>query len=102
MQIPITGAVVSSFGAEIENIENKELKKLSFVNSEKEIIFKQIPEGNYTITIFNDINKDYKYSFGKIIPFEPAEWFYVMPDTVEIRGNWDIELPMINVEEVYK
>jgi len=41
-------------------------------------------------------------SFGKIKPFEPAEWFYVMPDTVEIRGNWDIELPMINVEEVYK
>jgi len=102
LQIPITGAVVSSFGAEIENIENKELKKLSFVNSDKEIIFKQIPEGDYTITIFNDINKDYKYSFGKIIPFEPAEWFYVMPDTVEIRGNWDIELPMINVEEVYK
>ena len=102
LQIPITAAVVSSFGAEIENIENKELKKLSFVNSEKEIIFKQIPEGKYTITIFNDINKDYKYSFGKIKPFEPAEWFYVMPDTVEIRGNWDIELPMINVEEVYK
>ena len=35
-------------------------------------------------------------------PYIPAEWFYVMSDTIEIRGNWDIELPTLNVEEVYK
>ena len=101
LQIPIEGPEFSSFGAEIVNVENKELKKLSFVNSEKELFFKQIPEGKYTITIFNDINNDYKYSFGKVKPLEPAEWFYTIPDTIEIRGNWDIELPMINIEEFY-
>ena len=102
LQIPIEGPEISSFGAEIVNVENKELKKLSFVNSEKELFFKQIPEGKYTITIFNDINNDYKYSFGKVKPLEPAEWFYTIPDTIDIRGNWDVKLPMINIEELYK
>ena len=102
LRIPIKGSKISSIGAEIENIENKELKKLSFVNSENEIIFDRIPEGKYTITIFNDINNDDEYSFGTVKPFIPAEWFYVMSDTIEIRGNWDIELPTLNVEEVYK
>ena len=102
LQIPIKGSRVGSFGVEIENIENKELKKVSFVNSENEIIFDRIPEGKYIITIFNDMNNDSKYSFGTVKPFIPAEWFYIMPDTIEIRGNWDIELPALNVEEVYK
>ena len=102
LRIPIKGSKISSIGAEIENIENKELKKVSFVNSENEIIFDRIPEGKYTITIFNDINNDDEYSFGTVKPFIPAEWFYVMSDTIEIRGNWDIELPTLNVEEVYK
>ena len=102
LQIPITGLEISSFGAELQNIENRELKMLSFVNSEKKIVFEEIPEGEYLITIFNDINNDEQYNFGKVKPFEPAEWFYVLSDTIEIRGNWDIELPIINIEEVYK
>ena len=102
LQIPIKGTKISSIAAEIGNIENKELRKVSFVNSENEIIFDRIPEGKYTITIFNDINNDDEYSFGTVNPFIPAEWFYVMSDTIEIRGNWDIELPTLNVEEVYK
>ena len=102
LQIPITGLEISSFGAELQNIENRELKMLSFVNSEKKIVFEEIPEGEYLITIFNDINNDEQYNFGKVKPFETAEWFYVLSDTIEIRGNWDIELPIINIEEVYK
>jgi hypothetical protein len=102
LRIPIKGTKISSIAAEIGNIENKELKKVSFVNSENEIIFDRIPEGKYTITIFNDINNDDEYSFGTVKSFIPAEWFYVMSDTIEIRGNWDIELPTLNVEEVYK
>ena len=55
-----------------------------------------------SISIEYAFNNDYKYSFGKVKPLEPAEWFYTIPDTIEIRGNWDIELPMINIEELYK
>ena len=43
-----------------------------------------------------------RYSFGTVKPLVPAEWFYMIPDTIEIRGNWDIELPMINVEKLHK
>ena len=102
LRIPIKVTKSSSIGVKLENIENKELKKISFVNSENEIIIDQVPEGKYVITVFNDVNNDNKYTFGTVKPFIPAEWFYVMPDTIEIRGNWDIELPIINVEEVYK
>ena len=102
LRIPIKVTKSSSIGVKLENIENKELKKVSFVNSENEIIIDQVPEGKYVITVFNDVNNDNKYTFGTVKPFIPAEWFYVMPDTIEIRGNWDIELPIINVEEVYK
>ena len=101
LQIPIKGTRINSIGVEIENIENKEHKKVSFVNSENEVIFDHIPEGKYIITIFNDIDNDKKYSFGMAKPFIPAEWFYIIPDTIEIRGNWDITLPALNVEEVY-
>ena len=101
LQIPIKGTRINSIGVEIENIENKEHKKVSFVNSENEVIFDHIPEGKYIITIFNDIDNDKKYSFGMAKPFIPAEWFYIIPDTIEIRGNWDIALPALNIEEVY-
>ena len=102
LKIPIEGEEISSIGASLLNVENKELKKLSFVNSQKELHFNQVPEGRYTITIFNDYNNDNKYSFGTVKPLVPAEWFYMIPDTIEIRGNWDIELPMINVEKLHK
>ena len=102
LKIPIEGEEISSIGASLLNVENKELKKLSFVNSQKELHFNQVSEGRYTITIFNDYNNGNKYSFGTVKPLVPAEWFYMIPDTIEIRGNWDIELPMINVEKLHK
>ena len=61
----------------------------------------EIQEGRYTLALFSDRNNDKTYTPGIAKPLTPAEWFYVMPDTIEIRANWDIEMPSLNIQELY-
>ena len=101
LYIPITGEIDSVLGAVLYSIENPEQKNLSFVNSQARLEFNQIREGKYTLTLFSDRNNDKTYTTGTAKPLTPAEWFYVMPDTIEVRTNWDIELPSLNIQELY-
>ncbi len=41
---------------------------------------------------FQDKNKDNQISSGVIAPYQPSEWFYYYPDTIDIRSNWELEL----------
>jgi len=101
LYIPIAGQIDSLLGAVLHSIENSEQKNLSFVNSQARLEFNQIREGRYTLTLFSDRNNDKTYTTGTAKPLTPAEWFYVMPDTIEIRTNWDIEMPSLNIQELY-
>ena len=44
---------------------------------------------------FQDKNKDNQISSGVIFPYQPSEWFYYYPDTINIRSNWELELDEI-------
>ena len=101
LYIPIAGQINSLLGAVLHSIENPEQKNLSFVNSQQRLEFNQIREGRYTLTLFSDRNNDKTYTTGTAKPFTPAEWFHVMPDTIEIRTNWDIEMPSLNIQDLY-
>jgi hypothetical protein len=101
LYIPIAGQIDSLLRAVLHSIENPEQKNLSFVNSQERLEFNQIREGRYTLTLFSDRNNDKIYTTGTAKPLTPAEWFYVMPDTIEIRTNWDIEMPSLNIQELY-
>lgn len=101
LYMPIAGQIDSLLMAVLHSIENPEQKNLSFVNSPALIEFNQIREGRYTLTLFSDRNNDNTYTTGTANPLTPAEWFYVMPDTIEIRNNWDIEMPSLNIQELY-
>ena len=101
LYIPIAGQIDSLLGAVLHSIENPEQKNLSFVNSQQRLEFNQVREGRYTLTLFSDRNNDKTYTTGTAKPLKPAEWFHVMPDTIEIRTNWDIELPSLNIQELY-
>jgi len=101
LYIPITGQIDSLLGAVLHSIENPEQKNLSFVNSQQRLEFNQIREGRYTLTLFSDRNNDKTYTTGTAKPLTPAEWFYVMPDTIEIRTNWDIEMSSLNIQDLY-
>lgn len=71
----------------------------AFVNSSLQFQYNEIPEGFYQLMLFEDRDLDGDYSFGKAYPFQPSEWFYVVPDTISIRANWDVELGPIQIEE---
>ena len=101
LYIPISGQIDSLLKSVLHSIENPEQKNLSFVNSHGRLEFNQIREGRYTITLFSDRNNDHMYTTGIAKPLTPAEWFYVMPDTIEIRANWDIEMPSLNIQKLY-
>ncbi len=47
--------------------------------------------GIYVIDGFRDADGNGVYSFGRVIPFEPAERFVFYPDSVKVRSRWPTE-----------
>jgi hypothetical protein len=80
---------------EILSVENKEWNFKSVVNSEGRFEYKDIPESSYIFHVFDDRDQNKVYSYGKAFPFQTSEWFFISPDTIEVRANWDIELQPI-------
>lgn len=92
----VSGGVSDSLLVDALNIEKEPEKFTTVVNSSAEFKFVDIPEGKYTLMIYEDKNRNGKYSFGSAFPHNPAEWFQVVSDTFEVRANWDKEiLPII-------
>ena len=85
---------------ELFSVKNSSLSRIADVNSKLQFEFKMIPEGDYSLRIFNDRNGDMSYNFGTAYPLHPSEWFYFYPDTFEVRANWDTELNPILLPEV--
>ncbi len=67
------------------------------LNSDRLFRLENILEGQYLLMFFQDRNKDNQISSGVITPYQPSEWFYYYPDTVNIRSNWELELDEIFV-----
>ncbi|MFQ6678552.1 MAG: Ig-like domain-containing protein [Fidelibacterota bacterium] len=95
----IINGVNGNIIAEINHTENVGWEFKSVVNSAGYFEFIDVPEGKYTISLFEDKDNNFAYSHGKAFPFQPSEWFYVSNDTIEIRANWDIELSPIYLEK---
>ena len=85
--------------AEVESMEKEPQIFRTVVNSEGTFDMNRLPEGNYFLSFFKDSDGDNRYSFGNLSPYRPSEWFYLYPDTVKIRANWDLELNQINMEK---
>ena len=99
----LLGQIESSFpGKVVVQVEylEKELKNFhAIVNSDGSFEMNRLQEGNYSLLFFQDSDGDNSYSYGNLDPYRPAEWFFAYPDTVEIRGNWDMELTGIQFEK---
>ena len=97
--------IINTISEEEENIVAK-LEKMekpystfrSVVNLDGETVLDKIPEGNYSLTFFQDSDNNMQYSYGTIDPYKSSEWFYNFQDTVKIRSNWDIELQEIKLD----
>ena len=86
--------------AELVPFENEQSKQSTVVNSNSEFEISHVSEGKYSLLIFNDLDGVRNYSYGQIDPFQPAEWFRVLPDTITIRNNWDMEITDIRLEQL--
>ena len=54
-------------------------------------LFDNIFPGIYTIGAFRDADSNSTYSFGKAVPFVPAERFIFFPDSIKVRSRWPNE-----------
>ena len=44
---------------------------------------------------YNDRDENDYYSYGSLSPYQSSEWFEIIPDTISIRSNWDMEITNI-------
>ena len=84
--------------AKLEKMEKPYYIFRSVVNLDGETVLDEIPEGNYSLTFFQDSDNNMQYSYGTIDPYKSSEWFYNFQDTVKIRSNWDIEIQEIKLD----
>ena len=83
----------------LTSLEKKSYNKDVVVNSTSSFKIDKVPEGIYSLMFYIDLDNNNKYSFGKLSPYKPSEWFKIIPDTISIRNNWDMEMNNINLNE---
>tara|TARA_B100001996_G_scaffold379801_1_gene366122 strand:+ start:809 stop:2482 length:1674 start_codon:yes stop_codon:yes gene_type:complete len=87
----------------LKNIDkNKSKDYYTSIGKDGGFSFELVPEGNYRMKIFYDNDNNFRYSFGDININKPAEWFLYYPDTIKVRGNWDLELTDIELTGLIK
>ena len=57
----------------------------------KPYLLENIPEGKYRLVVRVDENGNGKWDGGKSLPFEFAEPFLFLPDTIKVRKRWTTE-----------
>ena len=72
---------------------------ISDVNSNNEFYMNELPEGRYELMVVNDSNGDKVFNYGSFNPTERSEWFFVSPDTFDVRANWEIDIGKIKIEK---
>lgn len=54
-------------------------------------VFNDVPEGDYTVTIFGDDNGDGKYTAGNAKPYQHAERFVSLEKPITVKARWTID-----------
>ncbi|MDP6685082.1 MAG: Ig-like domain-containing protein [Candidatus Marinimicrobia bacterium] len=97
----LTGKIATQqlqhLAVEAISIENSADRYPTVVNSGSTFEINTLPSGKYTILFFQDADGSQNYSYGEVLPFKQAEWFYFYPDTIDIRANWDYEIKDIEL-----
>ncbi|MEE3302188.1 MAG: hypothetical protein VX177_00350, partial [Candidatus Neomarinimicrobiota bacterium] len=88
-----------SFLLQLESITDDPEYFFSNVNSNNEFYLKNIPEGQYKLMMINDKDNNKAFTPGSVSPYKNSEWFYIFPDTFEVRANWDIDIGTMKIED---
>ncbi len=68
------------------------------VKTDQTFKFERVLPGNYLIWCFIDSDKDGKFNFGSVEPFDFSEKFYSYPDTLTLKARWPVGDVIINEE----
>ena len=74
-------------------LNNLDIINLSYsarVTEDNEFNFERILPGEYTIHTFSDDDSSMHYNYGKVVPFELSEKFFIYPDTLNLRARWPV------------
>lgn len=74
----------------INNIDIKNLSYSTNVTETNEYKFERILPGQYIIHTFLDYDKSGTYKFGKVVPYQLAEKFFIYADTLNLRARWPV------------
>ena len=88
-----------SFLLQLQSITDDPEYFFSNVNSNNEFYLKNIPEGQYKLMMINDKDNNKAFTPGSVSPYKNSEWFYIFPDTFEVRANWDIDIGTMKIED---
>ena len=89
----------NSIVARLHSLEKASYFYDVYVNSNSSFKINKIPEGIYSLMFYQDLDKNNKYSYGHLSPYQSSEWFEIRPDTISIRSNWDMEVAKINLSK---
>ena len=81
----------------LSSLEKEQYSQDVFVNSNSSFKINKIPEGIYSLMFYNDRDENDNYSYGSLSPYQASEWFEILPDTISIRSNWDMEITNIKL-----
>ena len=77
---------------QLQSFEKKDVIFENFLFIDSAIKFENIPEGNYSLLFYQDIDGNGELSTGSLALNRPGEWFSFYSDTVKIRSNWELEI----------
>jgi hypothetical protein len=92
----LQGSASPRLMVEVNGVEKASKRARVVVNSQAKFEFNALPEGRYTLSVFEDRNGDGAYTYGTAFPFQPSERFFIYPDTLRVRANWDLEIGPID------
>ncbi|MEJ5244878.1 MAG: Ig-like domain-containing domain [Bacteroidota bacterium] len=92
----VSGSLIDSSGTELQKIvvfEGVNDNKLfqAVVNQEGKWRIDNIRSGDYKIWIYEDRNSNNRYDFGKVLPFDFSEKFYLTGLTISVKSRWETE-----------
>ena len=60
--------------------------------------FGALPEGDYRLRFWLDVDGDGRWSGGRLVPYTPAEPLLVLREPERVRARWDTEIEDLSIE----
>jgi hypothetical protein len=82
------------------SLDRKNISKEIKVDPPGNYLFNYIPEGRYRINGFWDLDNNTSFSRGSLFPFEFADPFFMLDDTIKVRKRWETQDNIIKLPDI--